>query len=165
MLPRVEIRFDLFPTERMTAAVSKLCADILKFLTRAHKWYCEGCFKRTIHSFTQPFDLRYGDILEDIRHGSYEVQDLARCGEMVEMRHVTTKIDQIVDSVTNNFSRIDSTLGAVIMKMDNLDARCIAAENIHTQRFQEISISTSRELFLQHWLLVHSGTLYQEPMR
>lgn len=151
-LPRVEIRFDLFPTERMKAAVSKLCADILKFLTRAHKWYYEGCLKRTIHSFTQPFDLRYADILENIRHGSYEVQDLARCGQMVELRHVNKKIDHIGDSVLD-LSRIDSTLGTVITKLDRLDARCTTAEAIYMQRFEAISTTASREFHLKRWLL------------
>lgn len=133
VLPRVKVRSYLFPTDRMEAAVSKLCADILKFLTRAHKWYCEGFLKRTIHSFTQPFDLRYADILEDIRHGSYVVQDLAACGQLVEQRHVNQKIDQIVDTITVNFSRID-------------------------QRFKEIATTTSRELPLQYWLLEHPLT-------
>lgn len=144
-LPRVEIRSDLFPTERMRAAVSKLCADILKFLTRAHKWYCEGCLKRTIHSYTQPFDLRYADILEDIRHGAFVVQDLAACGQLVELRHVNKKIDQIGDIVTVNLSRIGSTLDKVIANINDLNARSIAAEVSNTQRFNEISTTTSRE--------------------
>lgn len=150
-LPRVEIRSDLFPTERMRAAVSKLCADILKFLTRAHKWYCEGCLKRTLHSFTQPFDLRYADILEDIRHDSYVVQDLAACGQLVELRHVNSKIDQIVDTVTVNFSRLNSALDTVFTRMDGLDARSVAIEAANTQRLEEISTRTSRESLL--WLL------------
>lgn len=152
-LPRVKIRSGLFPTDRMKGAVSKLCADILKFLARAHKWYCEGCLRRAIHSFTQPFDLRYADILEDIRHGSHEVQDLASCGQLVELRHVNQKIDQIADTVTINFSRIDSAFGTVIEKMNSLDARCNATEAAHIQRFEEISTTTSRGFLLYLWLL------------
>lgn len=136
-LPRIEIRSDLFPTDRMKGVLSKLCADILRFLTRAHKWYCEGCVKRTIHSLTQPFDLRYGDILGDIRHGSYVVKDLAACGQMVELRHVNQKIDEIA-----------STLGKVVAKMDNIDARRTATEAIYTQQFEKISTTTSREFLL-----------------
>lgn len=143
-LPRVEIRSDLFPTERMRAAVSKLCADILKFLTRAHKWYCEGCLKRTFHSFTQPFDLRYADILDDIRRGSYVVQDLAACGQLVELRHVNNKIDQIGDTVTITLSRLGSTLDTVIANINDMRARSVAAEISNTQRFNEISTATSR---------------------
>lgn len=150
-LPRVEIRSDLFPTERMRAAVSKLCADILKFLTRAHKWYCEGCLKRTLHSFTQPFDLRYADILEDIRHGSYVVQDLAACGQLVELRHVNSKIDQIVDTMTVNFSRLNFTLDTVFTRIDGLDARSVAIEAANAQRLEEISTKTTRESLV--WLL------------
>ncbi|KAL2281690.1 hypothetical protein FJTKL_11374 [Diaporthe vaccinii] len=138
-LPRVEIRSDLFPTDRMKVAVSQLCADILKFLTRAHKWYCEGCLKRTIHSFTQPFELRYGDILEDIKRSSFMVQDLAACGQSVELRHVNKKIDQIVDTVTV----MDLTLGAVITNINNFNARSIAAEAVNTQRLNEISTAAS----------------------
>lgn len=148
-LPRVKVRSNLFPTERMKAAVSKLCANILKFLTRAHKWYYEGSLKRTIHSFTQPFDLRYADILGEIRHDSFVVQDLADCGQLVELRHVNEKIDQIVDSVDVKFSLIDSALGKVIAKMDNLDTRSSAAEAVQAQRFQAISTTTSRESLLQ----------------
>lgn len=132
----------------MKDAVSKLCADIIRFLTRARKWYCEGCLKRTIHSITQPFDLRYGDILEDIRHGSYVVQDLAACGQSVELRHVNQKVDKMADTMAVNFSRIDSTLGAVMAKMDNMDARRTVTEAIHTQQIEKISTTTSREFML-----------------
>lgn len=149
-LPRAELRSGFFPTDRMKDAVSKLCANILKFLTRAHKWYCEGSLKRTLHSFTQPFDLRYADILEDIRHGSYVVQDLAACGQMVELRHVNHKIDQIGDTVAVNFSRIDSTLNTVIANINNLNTRSIAAEAISIQRLDEISTKTSREFLVQY---------------
>lgn len=147
-LPRVQIRSDLFPTDRMKAAVSVLCADILKFLTRAHKWYCESSLKRTLHSFTQPFDLRYADILKDIRHGSYVVQELAACGQMVELRHVNHKIDQIGDTVAVHFSRIDSTLNTVIANINDLNTRAIAAEAVSIQRLNEISTTTSREFLL-----------------
>ncbi|KAG8159841.1 hypothetical protein KVR01_010478 [Diaporthe batatas] len=119
-LPRVEIRSSLFPTDRMKAAVSNLSADILKFLTRAHKWFSEGSLKRTIHSFTQPFDLRYGDILEDIRRGSYLVKDLAACGQLFELRQVNRNVEDIRDSVLG-ISRIESALGAVKTRMDSLE--------------------------------------------
>lgn len=135
--------------------MSKLCADILKFLTRAHKWYCEGFIKRTIHSLTQPFDLRYEDILKDIRRGSYVVEDLAECGQLVEQRHVNQKIDQIVDTVTVNFSRIDSTLDRVVSNINDLNARSIAAEAINIQRLNEISTTTSREFLIRRHPSAH----------
>lgn len=143
----------------MKATVSQLCAGILKFLMQAHKWYCEGRFKHTIHSFTQPFDLRYGDILDDIRRNSSVVKDLAACGQSVELRHVNRKIDQIGDTMTVNFSRIDSTLHTVVENINILNAKSIAAEAIHTQRFKEISTTTSREFLLQYWLLEHPLTM------
>lgn len=140
-LPRVEMRSNLFPTERMRAAVSSLCADILKFLTRAHKWCSEGSLKRTIHSFTQPFDLRYSDILEDIRRGSYVVKDLAACGQLFELRQVNKKVDEIGDSVLG-ISRIESSLGAVITRIDSL-------ETTYIERLEAIAKTTSREFLLQ----------------
>lgn len=152
VLPRVEFRSNLFPTDRMKAAVSNLCADILKFLTRAHKWYAEGSLKRAIHSFTQPFGLRYGDILEDIRRGSGVVKDLAACGQLFEMRQVNKKVNDIGDSVLG-ISRIESTLGAVITKIENLDARCTAAELNYVQRLEAIANTTTREFLLHIWLL------------
>lgn len=133
-LPRVQIRSGLFPTERMRDVVSKLCADILKFLTRAHKWYCEGSLKRTIHSFTQPFDLRYADILEDIKHGSFVVKDLASCGQSVELRHVNNKIDQLGEALMGMNSKLETAI-----------TNFIAVEVSNTQRFNEISTTTSRE--------------------
>lgn len=164
-LPRVEIRSDLFPTERMRAAVSKLCADILKFLTRAHKWYCEGCLKRTIHSFTQPFDLRYADILGDIRRGSYVVQELAACGQLVELRHVNRKIDQIVETMTVNFSRLNSALDTVFTRMDGLDTRSTATEATHTKRLEEISTKTSRECLVWRLERVKSSKARSDHFR
>lgn len=128
----------MFPTNKMKTATSNLCADILKFLTRAHKWYCEGRLKRAFHSFTQPFDLRYADILQDIRRDSSVVRELAACGQMVELRHVNNKIDQTVEILTDHFSRIHT-------KFDNFDARLIESETRMIRRLDEISTTTHCE--------------------
>ncbi|KAL1864584.1 hypothetical protein Daus18300_007601 [Diaporthe australafricana] len=141
-LPRVKIRADMFPTNKMEIATSRLCADILKFLTRAHKWYCEGRLKRAFHSFTQPFDLRYADILEDIRRNSSVVQDLAACGQMVELRHVNKKIDKTLSTVTENFSRVYSNFDTVLVGMNDINARVVATEAMVARRLDEISITT-----------------------
>ncbi|KAI3393999.1 hypothetical protein diail_3315 [Diaporthe ilicicola] len=145
-LPRVEIRADMFPTEKMKIAVSRLCADILQFLTRVHKWFSEGCLRRAFHSLTQPFDLRYADILAEIRRGSLVVKDLAACGQMVELRHVNSKIDQTAETVEANFSRVHSNLDTVSTGIDVLNARSIATEAMMItmcRRFDELSTKAS----------------------
>lgn len=117
-LPRIGLFSEFYPTEKMKRIVAELVVGILEFLTRAHKWYTEGKMKRAFHSFTQPFDLRYGDILANISRSSAGVKELANCGFLVEFRDFKSiflsRLDNIQDLLSQQGTNSCKTPAALI---------------------------------------------------
>jgi len=105
-LPRIELAANLYPTERMQAAVAELNGYILKFLVRAHDWYREKPWKHVLHSITQPFELRYEDLLGSIARASTVVHGLAESGQQVEFRYMHHTVDDIYSMLVAQSSEL-----------------------------------------------------------
>lgn len=105
-LPTVELQSSLYPTARMSAAVTDLYAVILRFLIRARDWYEEGKLKHFVHSITRPVELRYQDLLEEIADCTRKIEHLATVGHQAEVRemrtHIQIRFDQVQDSLQNS---------------------------------------------------------------
>ncbi|KAK7408041.1 hypothetical protein QQX98_009814 [Neonectria punicea] len=102
-LPRINILSTLYPTKHMKAAVESLYSHILEFLLIAHEWCNESKFRHFYHSFTQPHELRYNDLLERITDCSNTILELAAVGSQAEI-HVmyktqSRKLDYIVSKL------------------------------------------------------------------
>jgi hypothetical protein len=93
VLPRVGLAFVLYPTKRMKCAVAELYAYILRFLIRARGWYGEGRLKHVWHSISRPPELRYSDLMEEIKERSEIVDQLAVSGARAEQREIHRKLD------------------------------------------------------------------------
>jgi hypothetical protein len=87
-LPRVNVKILLFPTEQIQQAVSKLYAQVLKFMLRAVKWYTEGKLKHFITAVFRPVPLRFKDLLEEIDSCSQIVDQLAVGASQAEQRNM-----------------------------------------------------------------------------
>lgn len=72
-LPHVELKLVLYPTDKMKALVSRLYAQLIKFILRATNWYTEGKFRHFFTSIGRPYALRFEDLAEDIKDTSREV--------------------------------------------------------------------------------------------
>ena len=76
-LPRMKIAAELYPTERMQAAVEQLYLGLLSFFTRALEWFLESPWRHVLHSITQPVELRFDDLLKLVNTSSRNVEQLA----------------------------------------------------------------------------------------
>ncbi|KAI1074170.1 hypothetical protein F5B20DRAFT_466320 [Whalleya microplaca] len=97
-LPRVEIAYLLYQTDRMRTAVEGLYALILRFLIRAYDWYQGSSFRRAVQSITHPVELTWNDILEEISDCSRKIDQLAVSGSQAEVREIHGKVNKIRDS-------------------------------------------------------------------
>ena len=79
-LPRVDLVTVLYPTKRMKRAVADLYANAMRFLIRAQDWYREGKLLHALHSITRLVELRYKDLIEDIKECSINIDKLALAG-------------------------------------------------------------------------------------
>lgn len=85
-LPRVECVTELFPTDRMKSCLADIYANVIRFLIRVHDWFKTKTITRAVQSITRPSELRYYDLLEDIRVSTRNIEDLAVTASQVEQR-------------------------------------------------------------------------------
>lgn len=102
----------------MRLAVEKLYTCLLEFLIRAHGWCNESKMRHFYHSYTQPRELRYKDLLDRVTQHSNDIIQLATIGAQVELRimHRTQDIQN------KKLDLILSTLEASGLKMNGFIA-------------------------------------------
>ena len=94
-LPKIDFAVTLYPTERMKRAVAELYAQVIRFLIRAQDWYEESRASHVLHSITRPVELRYADLISDIKDCSMLVEGLASAGAQAEQRDMHIKIREL----------------------------------------------------------------------
>ncbi|KAF2802196.1 uncharacterized protein BDZ99DRAFT_402242 [Mytilinidion resinicola] len=119
-LPRIELASNLYPTDRMRAAVTDLYVYILRFLIRARDWYEEGKLYHFLHSITRPEELRYKDLLEQISQSSRIINQLAVSGQQAEFRDIHDKINKTSAMVEKISNAVTLHSGALIDTNDRL---------------------------------------------
>ncbi|RAR04552.1 hypothetical protein DDE82_004509 [Stemphylium lycopersici] len=93
VLPRLDLSAELYQTEYMEAALSRLYAYIMLFFRLCVRWYNRSPLGRLWSAITTPFELDYQELVEQIQHCSQAVDDLANAGARAEIRHVRTLAD------------------------------------------------------------------------
>ncbi|CAG7561234.1 unnamed protein product [Fusarium equiseti] len=144
-LPRVELITILYPTDRIRKAVSNLYASLVRFFIRAHEWCQEGTMRHLWHSITQPPELRYQDLLEDITVSSREIDQLAAASGRVEIRDISLKLDSIVSKLNSleppqSRAILDSNQ-TIITKLDSFQALHSSALLDTNQRLSDLQFS------------------------
>ncbi|KAI0117972.1 hypothetical protein GGR51DRAFT_272656 [Nemania sp. FL0031] len=120
-LPRVKLATILYPTDRMRTVVIELHTYILRFLVRAHTWYQEGSWKHILHSFTQPSELRFDDLIDSISEKSRVIDQLATSCQQAEFRDVHEKVDAVKAKVDIVSSKLDNELGKMNTKLETIE--------------------------------------------
>lgn len=103
VLPRVNVKILLFPTEEIKRAVSTLYANVLRFMVRAMKWYTEGKFKHFITAVFRPAPLRFGDILEGVETLSKMIDELAVGASQAEQRNMHVLLQEIKRTMAGGY--------------------------------------------------------------
>lgn len=93
ILPRAELSAELYQTDYMQEALSRLYAYILLFFQLCVRWYNKSSIRRVLSSIKTPFELDWQDLTEQIMLSSKAVEDLANAGARAELRYVRTLMD------------------------------------------------------------------------
>jgi len=93
-LPHADLSLILYPTPAMREAVARLYAAIIKFATRALRWYQQGKGKHILSAIASPWSLHYEEELRDIDQSSRSVQDLAQSASRAELRELRFQVHQ-----------------------------------------------------------------------
>jgi hypothetical protein len=87
-LPRLELALALYRTVAMQQSLSDVYAIILRFLIRVKDWLDEGPLKRALHAVTRPTELRYDDLLQDLRLATQSMMGMAVAASQAEQRDI-----------------------------------------------------------------------------
>ncbi len=93
VLPRADLNAELYPTDYMETALSKLYAYIIMFFQMCVRWYNRSPLGRLWSSIKDPWELDYRELLDQIKHSSAAVEDLANAGARVEIRQINTALE------------------------------------------------------------------------
>ncbi|KAK0629142.1 hypothetical protein B0T17DRAFT_633566 [Bombardia bombarda] len=153
-LPGVQLVSKLYPTPRMSKAIEELYSYILKFLTRAYEWYNEGKARRFIHSITQPPQLRYTDLLQDIRASSRTIEQFAAAASQAELREIHVKVDSLKTASLQptNLAVVEAMQAELLAKVNDLktiiisfqEAQAVQSSSLldTNQRVSDIQLSS-----------------------
>jgi hypothetical protein len=95
----------------MRHAVASLYAHIMLFLKQAMKWYSVGPAGRVLSALFKPFELSYGDAVEQIEQCSQEIDKLASVSAKMEIRDIHQAIGRIENKLQSMQSRFDTAHG------------------------------------------------------
>ncbi|KAH7035822.1 uncharacterized protein B0I36DRAFT_319127 [Microdochium trichocladiopsis] len=87
-LPNIQRLSALYPSNEMKVAVETLYSHLLDFLLKAHRWLTESRLKHFYHSLTQPPELVYGDVLDNISQATARITELASVESQTEIRNM-----------------------------------------------------------------------------
>ncbi|KAK3681335.1 hypothetical protein B0T22DRAFT_523487 [Podospora appendiculata] len=142
---------NLYLTPQMTVVVEEMYSHILKFLMRAHKWYSEGRVSHIIHSITQPVQLRYKDLLQDIKDASKKLDRIAKGAGQAELRGMHLQLDDYTTNARETRTEIALIASKVEVsqaKIEELMVKISALHAIHSkallntdQRLSDIQLS------------------------
>ncbi|KAI4936800.1 uncharacterized protein J4E92_001525 [Alternaria infectoria] len=90
VLPRMDLSAELYQTQYMEAALSRLFTYIILFLRLCVRWYKKSPLGRICSAIKTPFELGYQDLVNHIQECSKAVDDLASAGARAEIRDVHT---------------------------------------------------------------------------
>ncbi|KAH7395180.1 hypothetical protein DE146DRAFT_615269 [Phaeosphaeria sp. MPI-PUGE-AT-0046c] len=93
VLPRSNLSAELYQTDDMKDALSRLYAYIVLFLQLCVKWYNRSSVGRLWSALKAPFELDYQDLVEQIKISAASVEHLADAGARVEVRDIRTMQD------------------------------------------------------------------------
>ena len=85
-LPGVELTAILYPTDRMRLCLADIYANVIRFLVRVHGWFETNTIMRAVQSVTRPVELRYSDLLEEIKASTQNIKNLAVTASQAEQR-------------------------------------------------------------------------------
>lgn len=79
----------------MKTALSELYAKIIEFVQLAIKYYKSGRFSKSLAAITNPFNLKYKPVLDDIRESSRRIDELANVAHKAEFRDLHIEVKQL----------------------------------------------------------------------
>jgi hypothetical protein len=93
VLPRAKFSAELYQTDYMQEALSRLYAYIILFFQLCVRWYNKSPIRRVWSSVITPFELDWKELTDQIMLSSKMVEDLANSGARSEIRLVRTLVE------------------------------------------------------------------------
>ena len=143
-LPRTKLSAELYQTEHMKEAISRLYAHILLFFQQAVKWYEMGPARRGLSVILKPFELDYKDTVEQIRICAETVEDIANAAARAEIRDISITL-QMQD---RKLQERETSLQQTYMKLHEMQVQLRDMQTKMDDRVQSVLQITTSECTL-----------------
>ena len=129
----------------MQDAIEKLYSNLLLFFTRALEWYQESPWRHVLHSITQPVELRFADLLDQIKFCSKNIDQVALSAFQAETRDIHGKVDLLATELAgvasrDQVQRLDVKVDTFLTQSSNLSSK------IEIRILKELLIATHKKL-------------------
>lgn len=114
----------------MRRAVGDLYVKLLRFFMRAYEWCHESSFRHFLHSLTQPPELRYQDLLQDISTSSRQIHQLAESMSRIELREIHYLASQVDQRFQSMDTKVDNITSLVTDLRSDIIARLVSVESL-----------------------------------
>ena len=117
----MDLSAELYRTEDMETALSRVYAHIILFFHHCVQWYNRSPLGRLWSSIISPFELDYQELVEQIQLSSKAVDDLANAGSRAEVRdiHILTELQN------QQIRGVDMKLLEILERQKNFEAHMI----------------------------------------
>ncbi|KAH7333075.1 hypothetical protein BKA65DRAFT_564106 [Rhexocercosporidium sp. MPI-PUGE-AT-0058] len=130
------------------------------FLVRSLRWYQESRFLHLVHAITRPAELRFNDLIEDIRLLSHSLMDLALASSHAEQRDMHTEQNRASSSQRELLDEVCRLTRLV----EQLCEAIVANQAINTSAQIELRQDLS-SIQLGQVLSLFSNSILLEPMK
>lgn len=110
VLPQVNIAAELYHSDDMRDAISRVYEQIMRFLLQALKWYDKGRIGRALSVIISPYELEYKDIVEQIEQCTSTIRHLAMLKSQAEIRDLNTSIAIMRQDQLKLSERVDTVI-------------------------------------------------------
>lgn len=121
-LSQVHTKWQLYRTPQMYQATEMLYSIIIEFLTRAYTWLKASRLNRLVRSITNPPELEYDDLLQQIHNCTHSIDQLAQTGLEMESRKTFETVKDIHERLIALSSKqdiADNTLRDLVSSMSS----------------------------------------------
>lgn len=101
---------ELYQTDDVRDAISRLYAPILVFFQQALRWYNRSRVGRALSAVFSPYELKYKDTVEQIQRCAKAVNDMAAAKSRAEIRDIHISLEMMRRETAQLKETVDGTL-------------------------------------------------------
>ncbi|KAI3320473.1 hypothetical protein HD806DRAFT_506518 [Xylariaceae sp. AK1471] len=148
VLPRTQLLLELYHTPDMRNCVASLYAKVIRFVSKALKWYNKNKYQHAISAIVHPYNISFKDIIDDIAECSRRVDELANTVNKAEIRDMHDKVTFLLEShvkLSNTILQLNGQVTEALTMNRYLYARLLNEQGEHQKPYLQMHAEATCE--------------------